>query len=89
MFGHPVSLNYKNEPTYKSTFGGFMTFLVRGLILAYFFVNVVAVVDKSESSQIITNQKRNLSFDTTSFNLTRDIFDMGLFVSYFGTEDGV
>ena len=60
MFGHPVSLNYKNEPTYKSTFGGLMTFIVRGLILAYFFVNMAAVIDKSESTQIITNHKKKL-----------------------------
>ncbi len=27
-FGHPISLNYKNETEYRSAFGGFITLLI-------------------------------------------------------------
>ena len=38
IFGHPVSLKYQNQPTYRSFLGATMTFVVFGGILAYFLV---------------------------------------------------
>ncbi|CDW78965.1 UNKNOWN [Stylonychia lemnae] len=88
-FGHKISLNYQNQPTFRSSVGGFMTIALRLLLLGYFLSNLVTVINRSQSAIVNSIYKKDLSFDDTSFNLTKNVFDMALFISYFGTDDGV
>ena len=66
-----------------------MTILLRVLLFSYFLTNMVDVIYKTQNSITYSQFRRNLSFDPHHFNLTKNEFDMGLFVSYFGTEDGI
>ena len=88
-FGHKITLNYQNEPTFKSTFGGIVTIILRFLIFGYFITNIITVINRSESAIVNSLYKRDLSFDDTAYNLNRTNFDMGIFVSYFGKENKV
>ena len=47
-FGHPISLTYKQSPTFKSTFGGSMTLIANGLILISFIIMVISVANRSK-----------------------------------------
>ena len=47
-FGHPISLTYKHSPTFKSGFGGIMTFIANGLILISFIFMVISVANRSK-----------------------------------------
>ena len=82
-------MNYQNEPTFRTSFGGLVTILLRVLLFTYFLTNMVDVVYKSQNTITYTQFRRNLSFDPHNFNLTKKDFDMGLFISYFGGEDGI
>ncbi|CDW72160.1 UNKNOWN [Stylonychia lemnae] len=73
----------------SSSIGGFMTIALRLLLLGYFLSNLVTVINRSQSAIVNSIYKKDLSFDETSFNLTKNEFDMALFISYFGTEEGV
>eukprot|EP00347_Sterkiella_histriomuscorum_P006039 403354296 len=59
------------------------------MLLAYFLSNLIDVVNRSQSQVVNSIYKKDLSFDSTEINLNVDNFDMGIFVSYFGTKDGV
>ncbi|CDW89446.1 UNKNOWN [Stylonychia lemnae] len=87
-FGHKITLNYQNQPTFKSTFGGIVTVILRILIFGYFLSNLVTVINRSQSAIVNSLYKRDLSFDDTAFDLSRENFDMGIFISYFGKRDG-
>eukprot|EP00347_Sterkiella_histriomuscorum_P014517 403360576 len=59
------------------------------MLLAYFLSNLIDVVNRSQSQVVNSIYKKDLSFDSTEINLNVDNFDMGIFVSYFGTRHGV
>lgn len=66
-----------------------MTTVLRFALLAYFLTNMVDVINLAQNDITYSQFRRNLSFDTHSFNLTKNEFDMGLYISYFGDIPGV
>ncbi len=83
-FGHKITLNYQNQPTFRSVFGGIVTILLRLALFGYFLSNMIDVINKAQNDITFSAFRRNLSFDPHTLNLTKNEFDMGLFVSYFG-----
>lgn len=66
-----------------------MTIFLRLLLFGYFLANMVDVLNMAQNDITYSQFRRNLSFDPHSFNLTKNEFDMGLYVSYFGETVGV
>ena len=46
-FGHPITMTYDNNQTFKSVFGGTMTILSVMGIIAYLGVNMSIAINKS------------------------------------------
>ncbi len=46
-FGHPITMTYENESTFKSLFGGAMTILSVISIIAYLGVNLQTAISRS------------------------------------------
>ena len=46
-FGHPITMTYDNNQTYKSVFGGAMTILSVMGIISYLGVNIYTALTKS------------------------------------------
>ncbi len=44
-FGHKITLNYQNEPNYRTVFGGSVTIILRLLLFSYFLANMVDVIN--------------------------------------------
>ena len=44
QFGAQVSLNFKGETEYRTVCGGFFSLALRGLILAFFCMQLAAVI---------------------------------------------
>eukprot|EP00347_Sterkiella_histriomuscorum_P004199 403361367 len=72
-----------------SILGGIITIIIRCLLFGYFLSNLIDVVNRAQSQVVNSIYKKDLSFDSTEIVLNVGNFDMGIFVSYFGTKDGV
>ncbi|CDW84441.1 UNKNOWN [Stylonychia lemnae] len=81
QFGVPISLTYKNEPVLKSHAGGVATILSRVIVLAFMIVQIQDVYNRVCTIQT-SIYKRDLNSDFTEFNLTEQIFDIGLKLEY-------
>ncbi len=88
-FGHPISLTYKNETTFKSSFGGTMTLLSILTLLAYFGVLLSQIIYSENYS--ITNSRfiRNLYLDDTAYDFDTSNFDLAFHLSYLGPDPSV
>ncbi|CDW87416.1 UNKNOWN [Stylonychia lemnae] len=74
LFGYPISMTYKNELTYKSSFGGIMTILsVIGILFALREIKYV----------------RNLYIDKSIYEFTTNEFDYAVQLSYQGLDPNV
>ena len=62
MYGHQINLTYKNSSTFKSTFGGISTLIMRIAILAYLVSQLIQVINKN-STLTTTEKIRNLIID--------------------------
>jgi hypothetical protein len=47
IFGHPINLTYNREHTYQTVFGGLVSFIAGGLIIAYFLAQLYAMSSNS------------------------------------------
>jgi hypothetical protein len=47
IFGHQINLTYNKEATYQTVFGGLVSFIAGGLILAYFLAQLYAMSTNS------------------------------------------
>jgi hypothetical protein len=79
MYGHPISLTYVEEREFKTTIGGASTVVGRLIIFAYFLAQVAMV---AQNSMTVTNSSffRDLSTDTTIYNLDPTVFDFAILV---------
>ncbi|CDW79510.1 UNKNOWN [Stylonychia lemnae] len=75
-FGHPISLKYRQNSTFKTTFGGFVTIAFKIGILIYLVFELIKVVDKTYT---VTNSmiKRNLFVDNGVYTINEENFDIG------------
>jgi hypothetical protein len=80
IYGHPISLTYKSETTYKSIIGGFSTILSRAAILGYlasYLVNVYNNDCTINKSSIF----RNTIIDNTTYYLNESNFDFAIILN--------
>ena len=56
IFGHPVSVHYKGEDTFKTMFGFFVTTAVFGLIISNFVTLSTAFMDGSKQEEKSNSQ---------------------------------
>lgn len=62
VYGVPVTLTYKGQPQIKSVVGGVATIVARLLVLAYFALQCVGVIDNKYTLQT-SFIKRDLTVD--------------------------
>ncbi|CDW81840.1 UNKNOWN [Stylonychia lemnae] len=80
QFGHPISLTYKRNNTFKTFFGGFITILFRMGIVVFLVFEIMKVVEKksnianSQYRRNLVEDKRQYQIDLTNFDLAYSIF---------------
>ena len=87
IFGHPISLRYKNQHTYKSVVGASVTVVVFIGILTYFGILLIDLINKKNFTITTTLSKGMLDESESKVFLTRDNFDMGIYVYYNGETE--
>jgi hypothetical protein len=75
IFGYPIGLTFAGEKTYKSIFGGFMTFLSVLGIISYFALLLKTVFEHGKTSISNSDIFLNTALDTNFYNYTADDFD--------------
>ena len=81
-YGYPISLTYKKSQTFRSAFGGVMTFLSLLGLLAFFSVQMYNVVNHKEFNLRVTSYIRDLYADQRVFNLSLNDFDVAILPTY-------
>eukprot|EP00347_Sterkiella_histriomuscorum_P000453 403375809 len=76
-FGHPISFSYKDQPTFKSTFGGIVTIFSRIALLAYFVVELQSVINRAKYQNATSTVYQNLVNWDKVVQLDRHNFDIG------------
>lgn len=66
-FGYPISLTYKNEVTFKSSFGGVMTFLAVVSLLVYFFLMLQTAINHQKYNLINSRFVKDLYVDQSDY----------------------
>ena len=84
MYGSPVSFTFNHQSTYKSCFGGCVSIISVIIIVIYIVLFMTEIV--SRDKVIVTNSEYfwNYIFDTQSFDLTQDKFDLAAMIIYRG-----
>ncbi len=82
QYGYRVHLNYDGEETFKTVFGGSMTFLSRFLILIYLAFALNAVVMRSRSSITETYFYKNLVFDEEQIAVNKEHLEFSVLINY-------
>lgn len=59
-FGHPITLTYKGEPTFKSPLGGFFTLAVYAIVISYFLTLLKGVITRENFTVTNTIKRRDL-----------------------------
>ena len=75
---------YKNERTWKTAFGGFVTLICRLGVLIYFLVLFAQVIRKDQTKITNSEYQRDLFTDAPGINLTNSNFDIGMSLAYSG-----
>ena len=79
IFGHPVSLRYNKNPTYKSKIGGVFTIMVVAGLIGFF--TLLLYDSFSYQSFSVTSYLEKFDIVTTgnySFTLNRNNFDISM-----------
>ncbi|TNV81000.1 hypothetical protein FGO68_gene16062 [Halteria grandinella] len=90
-YGHPVSLTYKGDQKYKSSFGGMISLIGILSILVYFGLEMAAVFNRSNSKIETITVKKDLADPSlsTPLELNIDSFNFGIKVQYVGSDPSV
>ena len=62
IFGHPISLRYKNQNTYKSYMGATLTLIAFTGIITYFSILLYELVNRKNFTITTTLQKGMLDY---------------------------
>eukprot|EP00347_Sterkiella_histriomuscorum_P011285 403373037 len=81
IFGHPINLNYRNQSSFKTQFGGCITLIIQFLLFSYFVVLLINGIFRSEYAITNSSYYRNLSLDTDILYLNRQNFDFAFNLS--------
>ncbi|CDW83800.1 UNKNOWN [Stylonychia lemnae] len=88
-FGYPISLTYKQNQTFTSSFGGIMTIFSIIALLVYFFVMFSDVISKSRYTINEIKYVRDLYGDKSFYSFNLNQFDYGVQLSYSGLDPQV
>lgn len=77
-FGHPITLTYKGDSTFKSPLGGFFTLAVYAIVLSFFFTLLKAVIIRDNFTVTNTYTKRDIQDTSSILDLSIDNFEIAL-----------
>ena len=83
-FGYPITLTWKDQNTFKTTFGGVMTVLSVISIFIYLGIMLSTAIEETKYTITSASYIRNLYLDNTSYPLTEENFDFALQLAYQG-----
>ena len=69
IYGHPITVNYKGESSYKTKLGALMSLLTIGLGLALGGRKIQSIVTRENSYILQLTNTLDLFSETDSFNL--------------------
>lgn len=89
QFGHPISLTYNGDSSFRSPFGGIMTVFWQIAIAVYFVMSANTVLNRGGTTVSIQNNKKNLGDvkESPMLDLTTDNFNFGMNIQYAGDAD--
>jgi len=79
-------LNWKDEDTFKTAFGGVMTILSVMCIIVYFSIMLATAIKQEKYSITSSSRFIDLYNDNTNYPLNSDNFDYGLQLAFFSSE---
>ena len=56
MLGHPITINYKGEDTYKTNIGAFLSIGVQVMVLIFLAMKVIALIEMSDPNILIQDR---------------------------------
>ena len=56
VLGHPITINYKGEDTYKTKVGAFLSIGVQVMVLIFLAMKVIALIDMSDPNILIQDR---------------------------------
>ena len=83
-FGYSVTLKYKNKSEYHTVFGASVTLIIFCGIFGYFLYLMKIVFNRESFSVINSLAKRDIVNDPYKLHLTKNNFDIGLYLYYNG-----
>eukprot|EP00347_Sterkiella_histriomuscorum_P005887 403354895 len=88
-FGHPISLTYKRDSTFKSTFGGIMTIFSVLSLLAFFAIQLKIVINREQYTINNTNYVKDLYEDNRENVFELSSFDFAAQLTYRGQDPAI
>eukprot|EP00347_Sterkiella_histriomuscorum_P001885 403370298 len=88
-FGHPISLTYKRDNTFKSTFGGIMTIFSLMALIAYLSIQLKIVINREQYTINNTNYVKDLYVDTREISFPLTSFDFATQLTYRGNDPAI
>jgi hypothetical protein len=85
-FGQPYSLNLKGSDTHKTKLGAVVTLVIYTLVLAFFVVRFLFMVQKSEPRIFQVQQAVDLETHPDEYNFMKNNFTLGI-SAYMVTTD--
>lgn len=74
MFSKSVQLSYKGKTSFKTTFGGVVSILIKILLTLYGILLFKEVVTKGNTTKSVTNIVKDLTKDTTKHYISKGTF---------------
>ena len=56
VLGHPITINYKGEDTYKTKIGAFLSIGVQVMVLIFLAMKVIALIEMSDPNILIQDR---------------------------------
>ena len=78
MYGQPIALNFKGEESINTFIGGVISIFLTLLFTYYFFTEFLIMVNRDNTSINTNLLQRNWETDTSSYNLAKLNFAVGL-----------
>ena len=81
MLGHPITINYKGEDTYKTKIGAFLSIGVQVMVLIFLTMKMIALIDMSDPYISIQDRPiyKEEVIDFKDINLDEHRFNFGVY----------
>ncbi|CAI2386634.1 unnamed protein product [Moneuplotes crassus] len=88
MYPHTVSFTFKGQEEFKTMMGGFISFVIKVVILYYTYVMVRLMLERKNTQKNVNSVVKDILNDQTAFHMNGTDFSFG-FQLLVGDEEGL